>query len=221
MLSVAWLRPGQPARTLKDAWSKDTPLTIKEGGCAAPISHESWREITAAGGRSYGALGCLSFVHPDFSMPGLAVEVPRHLPLWLLPLLLQILLQFQLLGLLLLLLLLVASLSAASVVLLLLLLPLLLLAVVAAAMTAAIAAADVAPAAAYCHCCCGCGSAGPSHSTRHCAILRRRHFVLGRGCQGCSVFLLRSGMVFVTLCLLCIATRPLSHLFAFLKCWTE
>ena len=42
MLAWPCLRKGLPARTAKDAWSKDKPLTIEEGGTCEAVRKDTW-----------------------------------------------------------------------------------------------------------------------------------------------------------------------------------
>ena len=72
MRAFTFLRNGTRAADLKEKWRKDQPLTIQEGGSAAPLEQPSQEKAQnlREGGKLIGG-GCLTFLASQFSYEGL------------------------------------------------------------------------------------------------------------------------------------------------------
>ena len=73
MLTFTWLRRGTSARDCKDAWMKEQPLTLQEGGTTTALSAENFEikkdNLKEKKGCLQG-LGNLSWLSNELAIPG-------------------------------------------------------------------------------------------------------------------------------------------------------
>ena len=73
MLSFPWLRKDTPARQCKDAWMKQDPLTLDQGGTTVALNKTNFdilSEHLKNKKACYQGLGNLGWLHNDLSIPG-------------------------------------------------------------------------------------------------------------------------------------------------------
>ena len=73
MLSFAWLRKDTPARQCKDAWAKEEPLNLSEGGTTVALNNSNFQVVKdnlKEQKACYQGLGNLAWLHNEFSIPG-------------------------------------------------------------------------------------------------------------------------------------------------------